>query len=107
MVWKSVYQILEEVLKGKQNKVQTQTQTQTQNNNYLVKFSMSYKENGAKVFKFAIKSKSRPGLIHRVIIAVKDNHYIMTGCDCEGYRYHRHCWHVDFADKFIKRHNLW
>jgi hypothetical protein len=99
MVAKSTYEILQEVLHQEESK--------KQNEGSLIKFAMQYEQDNTTIFQFEIKSKSRPGLIHHTYIVVRDDYYVSWGCDCEGYRFHKKCWHLNYANEFIKTHNLW
>ncbi len=73
----------------------------------VVSFNMKYEQDNITMYTFGIRSKSREGLIHKVVIVVEDDYFLMKACDCEGYKYHHKCWHLSFAVDWLKKHNLW
>ncbi len=95
MFGKTTEEIIEEVLKQEKEEENVDS------------FGMKYEENNITVFNFGIRSKSREGLVHKVIIVTQDDYFLAKACDCEGFKYHHKCWHVSYAIDWLKKHNLW
>jgi len=51
-----------------------------------------------------IQSKSRKGLLHytRIVLDPLTMKITKASCDCEGYTFRHHCWHVKTLEQMIK-----
>ncbi len=75
--------------------------------NYLDDVEVKYMEDGTVLVIAQVESKSRPGLKHKTVIATQDDSILMKACDCEGFKYHKKCWHLAYLTDWLKKHNLW
>ena len=50
-----------------------------------------------------IESKSRPNLTHytRLVIDPITMKVVKSSCDCEGYTFRRHCWHIETLKQLL------
>ncbi|QGA54557.1 hypothetical protein GFS03_08225 [Sulfolobus sp. E5-1-F] len=50
-----------------------------------------------------IESKSRPNLTHytRLVIDPLTLKTVKASCDCEGYTFRRHCWHIETLKQLL------
>ncbi|WP_016731963.1 hypothetical protein [Saccharolobus islandicus] len=50
-----------------------------------------------------IESKSRKGLLHytRIVLDPLSLKVVKSSCDCEGYTFRHHCWHVEALKQLV------
>ncbi|ABP94315.1 MULTISPECIES: hypothetical protein [Metallosphaera] len=50
-----------------------------------------------------IESKSRKDVVHytRIVLDPLSLKVIKTSCDCEGYTFRRHCWHIETLKQLL------
>nr|WP_054846335.1 hypothetical protein [Sulfuracidifex tepidarius] len=64
---------------------------------YVERTSVFYTLGEGIVISADIQSKSKANLVHytRVVLDPLTMKVMKSGCDCEGYTFRRHCWHIE------------
>ena len=78
--------------------------TQIPSKSYVKRTSVFYTLGEGIIVSADIQSKSRKGLLHytRIVLDPLTMKITKASCDCEGYTFRHHCWHLKTLEQMIK-----
>ncbi|AFV51230.1 zinc-finger domain protein [Sulfolobales Mexican rudivirus 1] len=74
--------------------------------NVVEEVRIKYLENNAVFIQMYIKSRSRPGLVHKTRLITQNSEVRALACTCEGWQYHHKCWHTQYVQDWAKKHGF-
>ncbi|ACP55419.1 hypothetical protein [Saccharolobus islandicus] len=77
--------------------------TQIPSKSYVKRTSVFYTLGEGIVVSADIQSKSRTNLTHytRIVLDPLSLKVVKSSCDCEGYTFRHHCWHVEALKQLV------
>jgi len=78
--------------------------TQIPSKSYVKRLDVFYVLSEGIIVSADIQSKSRKDLTHytRLVLDSLTLNLVKYSCDCEGYTFRQHCWHIKTLEQMIK-----
>jgi len=72
---------------------------------YVKRLDVFYTLGEGIVISADIQSKSREGLLHytRIVLDPLTMKITRASCDCEGYAFRGHCWHIETLKQLVEQ----
>ncbi|ADB87230.1 hypothetical protein [Saccharolobus islandicus] len=77
--------------------------TQIPSKSYVKRLDVFYVLSEGVVVAGDVESKSRKGLLHytRIVLDPLTMKITKASCDCEGYTFRHHCWHIETLKQLV------